>query len=61
MGADQKGLKNSYRVDELKLISLKNKSGTELKILNFGASIFSLRFEGVNVIVGPASPGREIH
>lgn len=43
-------------MNDLKLISLQNKSGTELKILNFGASIFSLRFEGVNVVVGPAKP-----
>ncbi|WP_324719301.1 aldose epimerase family protein [Salinimicrobium sp. HB62] len=49
-------MKNWDRVGELKLISLKNKRGTELKILNFGASIFSLTIDGVNVVVGPARP-----
>ena len=49
-------MKNRDRAEELKLICLKNKSGTELKILNFGASIFSLTIKGINVIVGPASP-----
>lgn len=56
MGTNKKGLKNIERVDELKLINLTNHTGTELKIINFGASILSLTIEGVNVVVGPADP-----
>ena len=48
----------SYR--QLRLLSLKNSRNTELKILNFGATIFSLEFqqEGkkVNIVVGPEKP-----
>lgn len=56
MGTNKKGLKNIERVDELKLINLTNHTGTELKIINFGASILSLTIKGVNVVVGPADP-----
>lgn len=42
--------------EELKLIKLRNRQGTELEILNYGATIFSLKIKQVNVIVGPASP-----
>ena len=42
--------------ENLQLIKLKNKKNTELVILNFGATIFSLKFGNTNVIVGPADP-----
>lgn len=39
------------------LITLKNRRGSILKILNFGASVFSLEIDGkTNVVVGPKSP-----
>lgn len=41
---------------ELTLIKLKNQQGTELGILNFGATIFSLTIKGINVVVGPSQP-----
>ncbi|MDT0644893.1 aldose epimerase family protein [Zunongwangia sp. F363] len=46
---------------DLKLISLKNANKTEVKILNFGAALFSLKMfaasgKKVNVIVAPRSP-----
>lgn len=44
------------KVDKLELIELQNKRDTRLKILNFGATIFSLTLESVNVIVGPKNP-----
>ena len=42
--------------EKLQLIRLKNKKNTELVVLNFGATIFSLNIGGTNVIVGPADP-----
>lgn len=56
MGANKEILKNKDQVKELQLIKLKNRKGTELEILNFGATIFSLKINGINVIVGPARP-----
>ena len=46
---------------QLQLLSLTNSRHTELKILNFGATIFSLEFqkknkEKINVVVGPEKP-----
>lgn len=43
---------------DLKIFTLKNGKGTTLKILNFGATVFSLTLktqngQGVNVVVGP--------
>lgn len=42
------------------MLTLKNSRNTELKILNFGATIFSLEFqqqsESINVVVGPEKP-----
>lgn len=55
MGANQEKLKTN-RSKDLRLIKLENKSRTELKILNFGATIFSLKIKGINVIVGPSDP-----
>ncbi|MDT0688205.1 aldose epimerase family protein [Salegentibacter sp. F188] len=46
---------------DLKLITLRNKNQTELEILNFGATLFSLKMDDssgkrVNVIVSPKRP-----
>jgi aldose 1-epimerase len=45
---------------ELKVVSLVNTSGTELKIGNFGATVLSLKLRSrgktVNVVVGPEDP-----
>ncbi|MCC8358850.1 aldose epimerase family protein [Salinimicrobium sediminilitoris] len=49
-------MKSRDKVEELQLIKLKNRKGTELEILNFGATIFSLKIDGINVIVGPSKP-----
>ncbi|MGB7784726.1 MAG: aldose epimerase family protein [Salinimicrobium sp.] len=50
----------SEATEQLQLLSLKNSRNTELKILNFGASIFSLEFQKqdkkINVVVGPKRP-----
>ena len=43
-------------MEELKLLKLTNSQNTELEILNFGATVFSLTIEEINVIVGPKNP-----
>ncbi|NJW51332.1 aldose epimerase family protein [Salinimicrobium oceani] len=41
----------------IELFSLKNKRGTQLEILNFGATVFGLLIDGqTNVVVGPKEP-----
>jgi len=47
--------------ENLKLYTLTNKNGTRLKILNLGATVFSLQIKdkngkNVNVVVGPKTP-----
>lgn len=53
-------MESSQATEQLQLLSLKNSRNTEMKILNFGASIFSLEFqngnERTNVVVGPKHP-----
>ncbi len=49
-------MKTKDTAEELRLLRLKNQTGTELEILNFGATIFSLKINGTNVIVGPSRP-----
>jgi aldose 1-epimerase len=50
-------MRNRQEADALKVISLENQAGTVLKILNFGASIFSLEINGrTNVVMGPKNP-----
>ncbi len=51
-------MQNPKESPKLQLLCLKNSRNTELKILNFGATIFSLEFqkknkEKINVVVGP--------
>lgn len=47
----------TFDAEKLQLVSLVNGLGTQLKILNFGAAVFSLRFSsGKNVVVGPKNP-----
>lgn len=45
---------------QLEVLTIRNSRNTELKILNFGATIFSLKFrqktETINVVVGPEHP-----
>lgn len=57
-GSKIRSVDNSEKkTQELEIIRLKNSRGTELSILNFGATIFSLKFisrgEAINVVVGP--------
>lgn len=56
MDTNQERLNQQDTLDNLKLIKLVNSRNTELVILNFGATIFSLKINGINVIVGPAKP-----
>lgn len=56
MDTNQKELKNTHPSENLQLVKLVNKNNTELVILNFGATIFSLKINGINVIVGPEKP-----
>ena len=56
MDTNQKELKNTHPSENLLLVKLVNKNNTELVILNFGATIFSLKINGINIIVGPEKP-----
>ena len=56
MDTKQERLSNQDTSDNLKLIKLVNSRNTELLILNFGATIFSLKVNGINIIVGPEKP-----
>lgn len=53
--------KNSITPEDLKIYTLANLKGSQLKILNLGATVFSLIIKDkngkeVNVVVGPKSP-----
>lgn len=41
---------------KLQLMRLQNRNNTVLEILNYGAAVFSLTINGINVVVGPAKP-----
>ncbi len=56
MDTNQERLRSQNTSEKLRLIKLVNSRNTELVILNFGATIFSLKINGINVIVGPAKP-----
>lgn len=58
MGGTRKtGMKPAKVNDVLQVVALKNHQGTILKVLNLGASIFSLELNGkTNVVVGPKDP-----
>ncbi|WP_029035923.1 aldose epimerase family protein [Salinimicrobium xinjiangense] len=58
MGGKREGCVRDPEVREaLEVVVLKNTHGTILKILNFGASVFSLELNGkTNVVVGPKNP-----
>lgn len=49
-------MKIKDRIGDLHLIRLVNKQNTQLEILNYGATVYSLTVAGVNVIVGPSRP-----
>lgn len=43
--------------ESLELVTLQNRRGTKLKVLNLGATVFSLEIDGkTNVVVGPKDP-----
>lgn len=57
MGRGREGGVKVQHVKKIQVVVLKNDRGSILKVLNFGASIFSLEIDGkTNVVVGPKDP-----